>query len=185
MLPKIDKKFRLKERLTKPFLRKINPDYISLLGLLLSIPSAYFIFSGSYILASIFLLLHCYCDILDGAIAKKYGATKKGDFLDHTFDRLSDVIIFLGAAFNPQVNLIIGFLTVIIMLLVSYLGTQAQALTKKRMYGGFGRADRFLFLFIFLIVSEYIFVLDYCILIILALSIISFVYRFFTVLKSL
>ncbi|MCK4429476.1 MAG: CDP-alcohol phosphatidyltransferase family protein [Candidatus Aenigmarchaeota archaeon] len=185
MLPKIDKKFRLKERITKPFLRKINPDYISVLGLLLSIPSAYFIFSESYIPASIFLLLHCYCDILDGAIAKKYGATKKGDFLDHTFDRLSDVIIFLGVAFNPHVDLIIGFLTIIAMLLVSYLGTQAQALTKKRLYGGFGRADRFLFLFISLVVSEFVFVLDYCILLIFILSLISFVYRFFSVLKSL
>ncbi len=185
MLDKIDKKLGFKEKITKPFLKKINPNYISVIGLLLSIPAAYLIFRGFYLFAAVFLILHCYCDILDGAIAKKYGATKKGDFLDHTFDRLSDTFIFLGVAFSPGVNLVLGFLTLIVILLVSYLGTQAQALTKKRLYSGFGRADRFFFLFIFLIVSEFLFVLDFGILLILILSLISLVYRFFAVLKSL
>jgi phosphatidylglycerophosphate synthase len=185
MLDKLDEKSRLKEKLTKPFLKKINPNYISVLGLFLSIPTAYLIFKEFYLFAAIFLIFHSYCDILDGAIAKKYGTTKKGDFIDHTFDRLSDVIIFLGIALNPNINLVIGFLTLIVILLVSYLGTQAQALTKKRLYSGFGRADRFLFLFVFLIISEFWFVLEFGILLILVLSAISFVYRFFKVWKSL
>jgi len=185
MLDNIDKKFRLKERITRPFLRNVNPNYVSILGFLLSIPTGYLIFKEFYLPASIFLVLHAYCDILDGSIAKKYKKTKKGDFLDHTFDRLSDTFIFLGLSFNPKINSVLGFLTIIIILLVSYLGTQAQALTKKRLYSGFGRADRFLLLFIFLIVSDFWFVLDHGVLLILILSLISFVYRFFIILKSL
>ncbi len=185
MLDKIDKKLGFKEKITKPFLKKINPNYVSTIGLFLSIPVAYLIFEEFYLFAAFFLILHSYCDILDGAIAEKYKKTKKGDFIDHSFDRFSDVIIFLGVTLNPDINIIIGFLTIITILLVSYLGTQAQALTKKRLYSGFGRADRFLFLFIFLIISEFWFILNYGVLLILILSLISFVYRFFVILKSL
>ncbi len=185
MLDKIDRKYSIKKRITEPFVKKVDPNYVSLIGLVLSIPVAYFIYTESYLFAALFLLFHSYCDIMDGAIALKHKTTKKGDFLDHTFDRLSDTFIFLGVAFNPNVDLVLGFFTIISILLVSYLGTQAQALTDKRLYGGVGRADRLLLLFVLLVVSEYFFILESGVILILILSIISFIYRFFVIFKSL
>jgi len=185
MLARFNKKYEISKKVTRPLIFKVNPNYISLTGLFLSVICGYLIYKEFYILSSLFLLLHGYCDLLDGAIAKKFRQTPKGDFLDHTFDRISDTFIFLGIALNQHVDLGLGLITIIAILLVSYLGTQAQAVTKKRLYSGFGRADRFLLLFIFLIISNFYFILDIGTFIILIISIISFIYRFFTILKKL
>ncbi|MBD3263307.1 CDP-alcohol phosphatidyltransferase family protein, partial [Candidatus Woesearchaeota archaeon] len=122
-----------------------------------------------------------FLDILDGAIAKKYGTSKFGDFLDHTFDRLADIAILVGIAFNPNIPNWLGFATIIVILLVSYMGTQAQALTKKRLYTAIAsRADRILILGLGGIIAAFYFdVLYYALWLLLALSVITFFQRFY------
>ena len=83
-------------------------------------------------------------DALDGYVARKQGLTsKRGDYLDHVLDRYADTVILLGVAFSGWADPYLGLVALVSLLLSSYLGTQAQAVTGKRMYGGLlGRADR-------------------------------------------
>lgn len=182
MLVEFSKKFpEIRKKILKPFLFKCNPNLVSWAALLAAGIAGYLFYANHVVLASIFVILNGFLDILDGEIAKAYGKTSKlGDFLDHAFDRIADVLMFFGVALNPGIPLWLGSLNVILILLVSYMGTQFQAITQKRLYGGlFGRSDRNLFLFAFgmgtLVFGESLY---YGTIIILMLSAFTFVQRF-------
>lgn len=87
-------------------------------------------------------------DALDGEVARRtHRASRRGDFLDHVLDRYSDVAIVLGIAASGYVDPTVALLALVTLLLVSYLGTQGQALGVGRVYSGLlGRADRMLVL---------------------------------------
>jgi CDP-diacylglycerol--glycerol-3-phosphate 3-phosphatidyltransferase len=96
------------------------------------------------LLAGILVILNSIFDALDGVIARKSNrATPRGDFLDHVIDRYSDVFIICSIFFAGYVPWQIGVAAIVGVQLTSYLGTQAQALSLGRYYGGImGRADR-------------------------------------------
>ncbi|HXQ94005.1 MAG TPA: CDP-alcohol phosphatidyltransferase family protein [Thermoplasmata archaeon] len=87
-------------------------------------------------------------DVLDGAVARKTGATSvRGDFLDHVLDRYADVLILVGLAISAFAIPVLALLALVSLLLTSYMGTQAQAVGAGRLYGGLlTRADRLLIL---------------------------------------
>jgi archaetidylinositol phosphate synthase len=182
MLVEFNKKFPdIRKKILKPFLFKCNPNTVSWFALLMAGIAGYLFYADHVVLASLFVILNGFLDILDGEIAKAYGRTSKlGDFLDHAFDRVADVLMFFGVALNPGVPLLLGSVNVIFILLVSYMGTQFQAIMNRRLYGGlFGRSDRNLFLFLFgmgtLFFKESLY---YGTIIILVLSFVTFVQRF-------
>jgi archaetidylinositol phosphate synthase len=94
--------------------------------------------------ALVLLGLTAFLDLLDGKVAVLFGKTSaKGDYLDHALDRVADIAFIGGVALSGWVDLRIGFIAMSAILLVSYLGTQAQAVGARRDYGGLlGRADR-------------------------------------------
>ncbi|MCD6476739.1 MAG: CDP-alcohol phosphatidyltransferase family protein [Candidatus Aenigmarchaeota archaeon] len=189
MLSDFSKKYpRLRKLVTSRFLFKINPNYITFLAFLMACFAGYFFYISSFILASLFVLLNGFFDILDGEIARKYNINSKlGDFLDHTLDRLADIAILLGITLSSAVPDIIGFSLIIVTLLVSYLGTQAHALTKKRFYGGIiGRADRIIIIFV-ASVGMMLFEksLYYGVLLLILLSFVTFLQRFYIIYKQL
>ena len=102
------------------------------------------IYSWFLLMAFLFIILNSIADTLDGRVARYTGKTSKvGDFLDHTFDRFSDIAMLVGIAFSPYCNTTFGLIAVIFVLLASYMGTQAQAVGCGRNYTGImGRADR-------------------------------------------
>ncbi len=179
----------LRERVVAPFIVNVNPNIVSTAALVCAVFSGYFFFSGSFLLAAIFLFLNGFLDIIDGEIAKKgkWKPTKRGDFIDHTFDRVSDVFIFVGIAYNPIMPQDVIFLTLVCLILVSYLGTQAQALTKDRFYGGIaGRSDRHAVLFIGAVAECFVAgALLYSVYVILVLSFVTFLQRFWSIYKVL
>lgn len=182
MLVELNKKFpEIRKKILKPFVFKCNPNTVSWVALIMAGIAGYLFYADQVILASLFVILNGFFDILDGEIAKAYGKTSKlGDFMDHAFDRVADVLMFFGVALNPGIPLWLGSMNVIFILLVSYMGTQFQAITQKRLYGGlFGRSDRNLFLFLFgagtVVFAESLY---YGTIIILALSAFTFVQRF-------
>lgn len=129
----------------------IHPDIITWLTFALSVGIGFLYYLNNKTLLipiALLIMFSGFLDYLDGSIAKVTGkSSKRGDFLDHTLDRFSDTAIFLGITLSVFANQAIGFIAIIIVLLVSYMGTQAQALTGKRNYGGLlGRADRIIFL---------------------------------------
>jgi archaetidylinositol phosphate synthase len=144
----------------EPVARKfinVNPNTISWIGLILALVCGLlFYFSGWYItkgedmylwvllLGGIMVLVSGYFDALDGKVAKLSGkASRKGDYLDHVFDRYADVFMIGGVAFSAWCDPYLGMLALIGVLLTSYMGTQAQAIGAPRLYAGLlGRADR-------------------------------------------
>jgi archaetidylinositol phosphate synthase len=137
-----------------------NPNIVS--GIALSFALAAGIaFYVSYmahwllILAVLFTFLNALFDALDGKIARlTEKSSAKGDFLDHVLDRYADIFILGGIALSPYCNQLIGMIAVLGVLLLSYMGTQAQAVGCKREYGGIlGRADRLILLIIVPIVQ--------------------------------
>jgi archaetidylinositol phosphate synthase len=127
----------------------VNPNMISWAGLLLALLcGVIFYFSADrdwlLIVGAVMVLVSGYFDALDGKIAKLAGkAGRKGDYLDHVFDRYADVFMIGGVAFSAWCNPYLGMLALVGVLLTSYMGTQAQAIGAPRLYAGLlGRADR-------------------------------------------
>jgi archaetidylinositol phosphate synthase len=96
------------------------------------------------------VILSGYLDAVDGMVARIAGkAGKRGDFIDHVFDRYADIFMIGGVAISGWCNIYIGLLALLGVLMTSYMGTQAQALGIGRMYAGLlGRADRIVLMFI-------------------------------------
>ena len=188
MLKQIENRHpNMKRKILAPFVVKINPNKVTFIALVCAILSGYFFYSDHLLAAAIFLALNGFLDVLDGEIAKKGKPTKRGDFLDHSFDRLSDTVIFVGLAYNPIMPTEMTLLALICVLLVSYLGTQAQAVDLKRIYGGLmGRAERGIILFAAAITTYFfVEVIIYSLYLLFALSIITFVQRFYLIYKEL
>ncbi|MDR0198910.1 MAG: CDP-alcohol phosphatidyltransferase family protein [Methanomassiliicoccaceae archaeon] len=135
----------------------VNPNMISWAGLILAfIAGLLFYVSGFYlseirelwlwmlIAGAVTVIVSGYFDALDGKVAKLAGkASKKGDFLDHVFDRYADMFMIGGVAISAWCNPYIGMAALVGVLLTSYMGTQAQAVGAPRLYAGLlGRADR-------------------------------------------
>ncbi|MCK5474160.1 MAG: CDP-alcohol phosphatidyltransferase family protein [Candidatus Aenigmarchaeota archaeon] len=189
MLNHIEQKHpKMRRKLLAPFIININPNKVTLAALVSAFLSGYYFYVDNLFAAAFFLVLNGFLDVLDGEIAKKSkAATKRGDFLDHTCDRISDTAIFVGLAHNPIMPTEMTLMALICVLLVSYLGTQAQALTTKRMYGGvMGRAERGIILFAAAITTSFFTeVLLYSLYLIIILSAVTFLQRFYALYKNL
>jgi len=140
----------------EPIARKFGKEanrisYLSLIFAFIAALSFYYSYARHYFLfiASISIILNGFFDAIDGKIARlSKKAGRKGDFIDHAVDRFSDALIIGGIAASQWCEKKIGVAAIAIVLLVSYLGTQAQAVGYKRIYAGIlGRADRIAILF--------------------------------------
>jgi len=146
----------------------VNPNMISWVGLILAFLAGlllFFSFEYHYLLliGAAVVLVSGYFDALDGKVAKLAGkAGKKGDFLDHVFDRYADVFMIGGVAVSAWCNPYVGMLALVGVLLTSYLGTQAQAVGAPRLYAGLlGRADRVVLSTLFPIIQFIMILLGY------------------------
>ena len=156
----LDRHRRLADFIVVPLaqaLRTANPNTISWIGLLVAAIAAVLLLASdpasepaNYLLiaVSVLIFVHGLLDMLDGKIARlHHKETRLGDFLDHAFDRFSDVLLLTGLSFSAWGDVRVGFVAASATLLSSYIGTQAQAVGVGRMYAGFlGRADRLLLL---------------------------------------
>ena len=129
--------------------KNVSPNTISRMGLIVALISGIILYM-SYdnhillIVGSLVVILSGYFDSLDGKVAKMFNkASKKGDYLDHVFDRYADVFMIGGIAVSAWCNPYLGMAALVGVLLTSYMGTQAQAVGAPRLYAGLlGRADR-------------------------------------------
>ncbi len=127
----------------------VNPNTISWIGLILAFISGLLLYLSfdNYtllLIGALVVIVSGYFDALDGKVAKLAGkASKKGDYLDHVFDRYADIFMIGGVAISAWCNPYLGMLALVGVLLTSYMGTQAQAVGAPRLYAGLlGRADR-------------------------------------------
>ena len=128
----------------------IGPMGISLVSFITAIVAGYSFYMADLdekqwlLIGALMVFLTAVFDALDGIVARMRGiASRRGDLVDHTLDRVSDIIIVGGIALGPLVDITLGFAAIIGILMLSYMGTQAQAVGAGREYAGLlGRADR-------------------------------------------
>ncbi|MEA3342599.1 MAG: hypothetical protein U9Q92_00395 [archaeon] len=177
----------LRKKILKRFTVNVNPNIITTLALITSTFAGYYFYKNVLYLAASFVIVNSLLDILKREIEKIYKNPQACSFLDHTFNRLSDTFILIGISLNPLIPVKLGLLALGCVILVSYLGTQAEALTRKRLYRGIvGRTDRHaLIVFASFMTYSYIKSLYYGVWIILILSIVTFLQRFWIIHKEL
>jgi len=97
-------------------------------------------------LGSVALLIAGFFDLVDGSVARVTGkTTKKGAFLDSTFDKIAETAIFLGIAVSGLAQPTWAMLALALSLLVSYSRARAESLGVELKGIGIGeRAERLL-----------------------------------------
>lgn len=130
----------------------VSPDLVTGLGVLMAAACGVAIGFGLFPLAVLLLLLTGLPDALDGAVAKAAGKDgPRGAFLDSVSDRLSDALLFAGAAFylagtdSPRLAML-PFGVYIAASLVSYQRAKAESLGYEARGGIMERAERFIVL---------------------------------------
>lgn len=136
----------------RPLTRRINyinPNTLTLLGLLLSFVSAFFFAVREVLLAGVFLLASGFFDVLDGEVARENNRiTRFGGFLDSVCDRFADAAIIIGAMYGGLASLspfpewFIGVMAIVGSLMVSYTRARAEAAGANASVGAGERAVR-------------------------------------------
>ena len=140
-----------------------SPNSLSIISLAFALLAAIVINLNDHlgdivlVYCGLLVLLNAACDGLDGQEARfQKVSSKKGDLIDHTFDRVADLMILIGISWSVYCDMGLGLLALSAMIMVSYLGTQSQALGAGRnLKGLMGRADR-LVLLIFIPIIQYV-----------------------------
>lgn len=128
---------------------KINPNLISVAGLLVSILAAYLFATGNLLLGGVFIALSGFVDILDGAVARKnLSTTPFGGVLDSTLDRFADAFILIGIIYGGFVDWFMGILALLASFTVSYVRARAESEGIKCNVGIAERPERLVILMI-------------------------------------
>ncbi len=158
--------------LTKAF-HKVHPNFLTLIGFLITCVASVFYAKGIFWLGGVILLVGGLFDTLDGAVAKLTGKQSKfGAFLDSCLDRYSDFIILFGMFIWYSAYTIPTILILLAMFgssIISYTRARAATLGCECVVGLGERAFRIallvvgslfgpkifvLFLFLFVIVTN-------------------------------
>jgi phosphatidylglycerophosphate synthase len=87
--------------------------------------------------APLFCYLRLWCNMLDGMVALAAGeASRRGEILNDIPDRISDVLIFIGAAHSGWMNPLFGYWAAIFSLGTAYIGMLGQAVGAQREFCG-------------------------------------------------
>ena len=170
----------------------MTPIMLSIFAIIFSLISAFFYSNliqfeinniiSNQALGAIFLLIAGLCDMLDGAIARvTKKSSLKGAFIDSTFDRVTEIIIFAGLVIGQYAEPLLIFLAITLSMLVSYARTKAEAINVDlRGIGIAERSERILILCLFSFIGE----IRLAIIIITILSFITFMERFIAVMRK-
>jgi CDP-diacylglycerol--glycerol-3-phosphate 3-phosphatidyltransferase len=175
---------------------RVHPTTINILALLISLAGGLLIYYSSFniwLLAYIpfIAFVRTALNALDGMVARemKVGNQKFGEVLNEFIDRLSDSAFFIGIMFTNYVNLMLAGLTLIAVLLVSYIGIVGKAAGGSRQYAGLmGKADRMFWLSVAcvaILIFGNLEIMNWFLWFALIFSIITVLMRFFAIKKEL
>ncbi|MEO5753943.1 MAG: hypothetical protein ABIR38_04490 [Chthoniobacterales bacterium] len=89
------------------------------------------------LVAPLFCGLRLWCNMLDGMVALAAGeASWRGEVLNDLPDRVSDVLIFIGAAHSGWMHPLLGYWATIMSLGTAYVGMLGQAVGVQREFSG-------------------------------------------------
>ncbi len=156
----LDKTKQVVRDVLRPFAKNIvgvNPNTLTLMGLIISIAAAVYFAAGEVVAAGSILLLSGIFDALDGAVAREKGRTTRfGGFLDSVCDRFADAAVLIGAMYGGLTafplfsglfpDWFLGSLAIVGSLMVSYTRARAEAAGVSASVGFGERAVRMLIL---------------------------------------
>jgi archaetidylinositol phosphate synthase len=127
----------------------LSPNFWTVVGLVIALSSAVVYGMGmefGLIIGGILLLVSGFFDMVDGQVARVTGKTsKKGEYLDSMFDKISEVAIFLGILVGGYAEPYLVLLAITLSLLVSYARAKSDLINIKLQGIGIGeRAERLL-----------------------------------------
>ena len=122
--------------------RSVHPDTISYASIVAAIGAAVCFWQSDewlmlLLVAPLFGYARLWCNMLDGMVALASGqASHRGEILNDLPDRISDVVIFAGAAHSGFMQPLLGYWAAIFALLTAYVGTLGQAVGVHRDFSG-------------------------------------------------
>jgi phosphatidylglycerophosphate synthase len=130
------------------FLRRLNPNALTVLGALVSLGAAWAFAEGRLATGALVMLAGGFFDLVDGVVARHFGSsTSFGAFLDSTLDRLVDMALLLGlvihygshAATVPQLLVCVVLVSSIV---TSYAKARAELMIPHLSGGILERGER-------------------------------------------
>lgn len=126
----------------------VLPNHVTIAGAAMNLVTAGLIVADSLKWAAVLWLVAGALDLLDGALARMQDkATAFGAFLDSTFDRISEGILFSAIAYyfavlGQPVAAALAVLALLGSILVSYTRARSEALGVRCKVGVLTRAER-------------------------------------------
>jgi len=133
---------------------KINPNFITLSGFLITLSAAYLLAQGEFFKAGILIIFSGVFDMLDGQVARiTRSVTRFGAFFDSVLDRYSDMAMFVGLMIYYAKSHRLGylFLSGVVMMgsvMTSYTRARAESLIPLCKVGFMERPERLVLLII-------------------------------------
>lgn len=166
----------------------ITPNMLTVAGTLGHFVAVWFLSQGRVTAAGLALLCLAPLDAMDGALARKLGngTTLLGAFLDSTFDRISELILFGGIVYyyhtlGDPLMMLVAYAGIGGSLMVSYGRARAEALNLDGKIGFFGRLERYLVIVNLMILGQ----LTLALIIVVVLAWITAAQRFYSVYRQL
>jgi archaetidylinositol phosphate synthase len=136
-------------------LKSVNPNVISLLGLLFPVIFFLCILNKLYVLG-LFVFIFNLVDLLDGMVARMSGkVTAFGGFLDSTIDRFADFTVIAAFGFAYIVHWDIIAPLILLTYLISYMRSRTELAAKGKLSASVGiieRTERLVLIFVGLLV---------------------------------
>ena len=143
------------DKIVRPLtLLKINPNFLTFIGVLISLWAAFEFGYGSLGKGGLIIILAGLFDMLDGEVARvSRTETRFGAFYDSVIDRYSDIIILQGLLVYYARHQMLGYVVlvgVVIMgaVLTSYTRARAESLIPSCKVGFMERPERIVLLII-------------------------------------
>lgn len=120
----------------------VHPDTISYLSMVAAALAAFSFWQSSrhtvlLLVGPLLCYLRLWCNMLDGMVAlAARQASWRGEVLNDLPDRVSDVLIFVGAAHSGWMHPLFGYWAAIASLGAAYVGMLGQAVGVARDFGG-------------------------------------------------
>ena len=164
----------------------LSPNFWTVIGLIIALSSAVVYGMGiefGLIIGGILLLASGFFDMVDGQVARVTGKTsKKGEYLDSMFDKISEVAIFLGILVGGYAEPYLVLLAITLSLLVSYARAKSDLINIKLQGIGIGeRAERLLVIAIIGIIGF----MDYAVIIVIIIAGITLIQRMIYTTKNI
>ena len=164
----------------------LSPNFWTVVGLIIALSSAVVYGMGiefGLIIGGILLLVSGFFDMVDGQVARVTGKTsKKGEYLDSMFDKISEVAIFLGILVGGYAEPYLVLLAITLSLLVSYARAKSDIINVKLQGIGIGeRAERLLAIAIIGIIGF----MEYAVIIVVIIAGITLIQRMIVTTKNI